>query len=85
MYVCTSVRNGFTIEIHGFMHSLRVFWHVPLRMPSRDAIERCHAMEIEVEDSEQRPNESRCSFVPRPPAFFVLQFSFSIIHESGRG
>ena len=31
MYVCTcmSVRNGFTIEIYGFMHSLRTFWHVP--------------------------------------------------------
>ena len=39
------VRNGFTIEIYGFMHSLRTFWHVPLRMPSR-------GMEIEVEDSE---------------------------------
>jgi len=30
-----SVRNGFTIEIYGFMHSLRTFWHVPLRMPPR--------------------------------------------------
>ena len=52
-----SVRNGFTIEIYGFMHSLRTFWHVPLRMPSRDG------MEIEVEDSEDRrrhQNESRC-------------------------
>ena len=41
-----SVHNGFTIEIYGFMHSLRTFWHVPLRMPLRDG------MEIEVEDSE---------------------------------
>ena len=32
MYVCMSVRNGFTTEIYGFMHSLRTFWHVPLRM-----------------------------------------------------
>ena len=43
MYVCTYVRNRFTIEIYGFMHSLRTFWHVPLRMPSRDG------MEIEVD------------------------------------
>ena len=53
-----SVRNGFTIEIYGFMHSLRIFWHMPLRMSSRDGMEQ--GMEIEVEDSEQRPNESRC-------------------------
>ena len=38
-----SVRNGFTIEIYGFMHSLRTFWHVLLMMPSRDG------MEIEVD------------------------------------
>ena len=25
MYVCLSVHNGFTIEIYGFMHSLRTF------------------------------------------------------------
>ena len=57
MYVCLSVSNGFTIEIYGFMHSLRTFWHVPLRMPSRDGVE------IEVKDSEdirQCQNESRC-------------------------
>ena len=35
LYVCMSVRNGFMIEIYGFMHSLLTFWHVPLRMPSR--------------------------------------------------
>ena len=55
--LCMSVRNGFTIEIYRFMHSLRTFWHVPLRMPSRDG------MEIEVEDSEdrrRRQNKSRC-------------------------
>ena len=40
-----SVRNGFTIEIYGFMHSLRTFWHVPLMMPSRDG------MEIEFEET----------------------------------
>ena len=34
-----SVRNGFTIEIYEFMHSLRTFWHVPLRMPSCDGME----------------------------------------------
>ena len=52
-----SVRYGFTIEIYGFMHSLRTFWLVPLRMPL------CDGMEIEVEESEhrrQRQNESRC-------------------------
>ena len=57
MYVCLSVRNGFTIEIYGFMDSLRTFWHVRLMMPSRNG------MEIEVEDSEdrrRRQNESRC-------------------------
>ena len=43
MYVCMSVRNGITIEIYGFMHSLRTLWHVPLRMPS------CDGMEIEVD------------------------------------
>ena len=53
-----SVRNGFTIEIYRFMHSLCTFWHVPLRMPLRDG-----DVEIEVEDSEdrrRRQNESRC-------------------------
>ena len=57
MYVCMSVRNRFTIEMCGFMLSLRIFWHVPLRMALRDG------MEIEVEDSEdrrRRQNESRC-------------------------
>ena len=57
MYVCMSVHNGFTIEIYGFMHSLRTFWHVPFTMPSYDG------MEIEVEDPEDRrqcQNESRC-------------------------
>ena len=52
------VRNGFTIEIYRFMHSLRTFWHVPLRMPLCDG-----GVEIEVEDSEDRrrcQNESRC-------------------------
>ena len=56
-YVCMSVCNGFTIELHGFMHSLRTFWHVPLRMPSYDG------MEIEVKGLEHRrrcQNESRC-------------------------
>ena len=56
MLVCMSVRNGFTIEIYGFMHNLQTFWHVPLMMPSRDG------MEIEVKDSEdrrRRQNESR--------------------------
>ena len=43
MFVCMFVRNWFTIEIYGFMHSLRTFWHVPLRMPLRDS------MEIEVD------------------------------------
>ena len=43
MFVCMSVRKRFTIEIYGFMHSLHTFWHVPLRMPSRDG------MEIEVD------------------------------------
>ena len=40
------------------MHSLRIFWHMPLRMSSRDDMEQ--GMEIKVEDSEQRPNKSRC-------------------------
>ena len=39
MYVCVYVRNGFTIEIYGFIHSLRTIWHVPLRMPSRGGME----------------------------------------------
>ena len=42
MYVCLYVRNGFTIEIYRFMHSLRTFWHVLLRMPSSNG-----GMEIE--------------------------------------
>ena len=57
MYVCMSVRNGFTIEIDGFMHSSRTFWHMSLRMSSHDG------MEVEVKDSEdrrRRQNESRC-------------------------
>ena len=57
MYVCMSIRNGYTIAIYGLMHSLRTFWHVLLRMALRDG------MEIEVEDSEdrrRRQNKSRC-------------------------
>ena len=38
-----SVRNMFTIEIYGFMHSLHTFWHMPLRMPFHNG------MEIEVD------------------------------------
>ena len=45
MFVHMSVRNGFAIEIYGFMHSLGTFWHVPLRMPLSDG------MEIEVDGS----------------------------------
>ena len=41
-----SVRNGFTIEIYRFVHSLRT----SLACAVHDAI----AMEIEVEDSEDR-------------------------------
>ena len=58
MYVCMSVCNGFTIEIYGFMHSLRTFG---------TCHSGCHrangGMEIEVEDSKDRrqcQNESRC-------------------------
>ena len=39
MFVCMSVRNGFTIDIYGFMHSLRTFWHLPLRMLSHNGME----------------------------------------------
>ena len=39
MYVCMYVHNRFTIEIYGFMHRLCTFWHVPLRMPSRDGMQ----------------------------------------------
>ena len=46
MYVCMSVRNGFTIEIYGFMHSLLTFWHMPLMMPSRDGME----IEVDIKD-----------------------------------
>ena len=55
MYVCIYVRNGFTIEIYGFTRSLRT----SLARAAHDAI----AMDIEVEDSEdrrRRQNESRC-------------------------
>ena len=54
MYVCMSVRNRFTI---GIFLVYAYFWHVPLRMPSRDG------MKIEVEESEdgrKRQNKSRC-------------------------
>ena len=50
-----SVRYGFTIEIYGFTHSLRT----SLACAVHDTI----AMEIKVEDSEdrrRRQNESRC-------------------------
>ena len=52
MYVCMSVRNGFTIEIYGFMHSL----HTSLARATHDAI----AIEIEVKDRRRHQNESRC-------------------------
>ena len=35
MYVCMSVRNGFTIEIYGFAHSLRT----SLARAAHDAID----------------------------------------------
>ena len=41
VYVCMSVRNEFTIEIYGFMHSLYTF----LVHDTHDAI----AIEVEVE------------------------------------
>jgi len=50
MYVCMSVRNGFTIEIYRFMHSLRTFWHVPLRMPSREMAWRWRLRTQKIED-----------------------------------
>ena len=43
-----SVCNGFMIKIYGFMHSLRTFWHVPLRMPLS------HGMEIEESEDRQK-------------------------------
>ena len=52
-----SVHNGFTIEIYGFMHSLRTFWHVPLRMPSRDGVRGRGLRRIE---DDARTSESRC-------------------------
>jgi len=42
------VRNGFTIEIYGFMHSLHTFGTSGCYRVSRDG------MEIEVEDLEDR-------------------------------
>ena len=56
MYVCMSVCNRFMIEIYGFMHSLRTFWHVPLMMPrSRSRTQRIEdnartSPEIGIED-----------------------------------
>ena len=35
MYVCMSVRNGLTIKVYGFTHSLHTFWHMTLMMPLR--------------------------------------------------
>ena len=55
LYVYMSVRYGSTIEIYGFTRSLRT----SLARAAHDAI----AMDIEVEDSEdrrRRQNESRC-------------------------
>ena len=55
VFVCMSVRYGSTIEIYGFTRSLRT----SLARAAHDAI----AMDIEVEDSEdrrRRQNESRC-------------------------
>ena len=36
MYVCMSVCNEFTIiEIYGFIHNSRTFWHITLMIPSQ--------------------------------------------------
>ena len=54
MYVCMYVRNGFSIEIYGFMHSLRTF----LARDAHDAV----SIEVKVNDSEDRrwsQNKSR--------------------------
>ena len=55
MFVCLYVHNGFTIEIYGFMHSLRTFWHVPLRIPLHDEDQG-----RVLEDRRRCQNESRC-------------------------
>jgi len=53
MYVCMSVRNGFTIEIYGFTHSLHTF--------SVSATHDDIAMEVEDSDVRRRhQNKSRC-------------------------
>ena len=54
--VCLSI-TGFTIEIYEFMHSLRTFWHVPLRMPLRDGDRGQGLRRIE---DDARTSESRC-------------------------
>ena len=59
MYVCMSVRYGFTIEIYGFMHSLRT----SLARATHDAIAvKVEDLRIEDGDSEdrsRRQNKSR--------------------------
>ena len=52
MYVCMYVRNGFTTETCGFMHSL----HTSLARAAHDAI----AMEVDVKDR-RIENDARTS------------------------
>ena len=54
MYVCMSVRYGFTIEIYGFAHSLRT----SLACAAHDAI-TMEAKVKDLEDRRRRQNESR--------------------------
>ena len=55
VFVCMSVRYGFTIEIYGCTHSLRTF----LPRAAHDAITRDG--HIEVEDSENRSRRQKKS------------------------
>ena len=61
MYVCMSVCYGFTIEIYGFAHSIRVCtqFSTSSAHAAHDAI-TIEAKVKDLEDRRRRQNESRC-------------------------
>ena len=61
MYVCMFVRNEFTIKIYGFMHSLRTFWHVLLRMTAWRSRSRTWKIEHDARTSPDVWKTVKCS------------------------
>ena len=80
MFACMSVRNRFTIEIYGFMHSLYTFWHLPLRMPSRDGLEiEVDGRQLAAQQKDKRRQDN--GDTKRLACHHLSDFLHSLTHE----